>query len=86
MAVICLAKVIPRATRNVVFALAVARGFASTALVVASLAADVGLTALAVDFFEVDLEAEELLIRDFLVTAIGISPRKWIFLNCYVNP
>jgi hypothetical protein len=28
--------------------------------------------------FEVDLEAVVLLIKDFFVTAIGVSPQNWI--------
>lgn len=67
-----------RATLNAVFALAATRGIASVRWAVASLADEVGLATFAVDF-EVDLEAPELPIRDFFVTAIVISPRKWIF-------
>ncbi|MGA7244340.1 MAG: hypothetical protein WBX19_14215 [Terracidiphilus sp.] len=74
----------PRATLNAVFALAATRGFASVLWAVASLVAEVGLVTLAVDF-EVDLEAPELLIKDFFVIAIVISPRKMDFRIAYAN-
>ena len=62
--------------RIVVFsALVVAKGFARMVrLAVASFAAAAGLAVFACDF-EVDLEAAELLIKDFFVIAIVISPK-----------
>lgn len=56
-------------------------------LAVASLAAEIVLACLALDF-AVDFEAEELLINDFFVTAIGFPPQdlNWNFCTPNMHP